>query len=73
MAPAAGVTTLGVFLTPVAGGAAVRVSSYSEWTETEIMGSWPSGLVGAQELSIVTAYTTGSTGRTGVYGTHLTP
>lgn len=65
--------TQGVFLTPVAGGAAVRVSSYSDWTDSEIMGSWPTGLTGAQHLSVVTSYNTGGSGRTGMYGTQLTP
>lgn len=71
--PGAGASSLGVFLTPVAGGAAVRVAGYSEWTETEIMGSWPSPLTGAQQLSIVTNYSIGGSNRTGMFGTHLTP
>jgi hypothetical protein len=64
----------GVFLAPVTGGgAAVRVASYSDWTDGEIMGSWPSGITGPQLLSIVTAYTTGGSIRTGMFGTHLNP
>ena len=62
------VLTLGVFLTP-----AVRINSYSDWTPTEIMGSWPSGLVGAQRLSVVARYDTGASNRAGIYGTNLTP
>ncbi|HEY1769342.1 MAG TPA: hypothetical protein VGG02_03705 [Chthoniobacterales bacterium] len=63
----------GVFLAPVAGGAAVRVASYSDWTGTQIMGSWPSPITGAQVLSVVTNYSAGGTNRTGIFGTHLTP
>lgn len=68
-----GGTSLGVFLKPVAGGAAVRVVSYSDWTGTEIMGSWPAALTGAQNLSIVAQYSTGGSFRTGMYGTPLSP
>ena len=71
--PGATATGMGLFLKPVAGGAAVRIGFFSEWTATEIMGAWPAGLTGAQQLSIVTTYEGSSSPRTFIYGTNLTP
>lgn len=55
--PAAGATTLGLFLERT-GGTPVRIGMFSKWTETEIFGSWPAAISGTGdvELRVVTLY-----------------
>lgn len=65
-------TAQGVFLTPVAGGSAVRVSRYLSVTETHIEVLLPSGLMGQQRLMVVCKYDT-SPVRSTLYTNVLSP
>ena len=71
--PAAANALLGVFLQRT-GGTPVRIGAFSEWTESEIFGSWPAAIsgTGTVELRVVTQYTNNSQLSTFVYGTPLT-
>lgn len=49
-------TEVGVFAVPEAGGAPVRITSYSGWTNSEIRGAWPTALTGRYFVRVVTLY-----------------
>ena len=71
--PDPAVTTLGVFLQRT-GGTRVRVGVFSEWTPSEIFGTWPATLdgTGPAELRVVTQYLGNSQPSTFVYGVPIT-
>jgi hypothetical protein len=70
--PATSATTLGVFLVR-AGGTSTRVTSITQWTDSEIFGAWPMTLSGTGNvtLSVVVKYPRNTSTSTFIYGTNL--
>lgn len=70
--PAAGATTLGLFLERD-GGTPVRIGMFSKWTESQIYGSWPAAISGTGdvELRIAVLYSGNSDPSEFVYTTDL--